>query len=352
MSILILTTGFGNGHLSVAKYLKEYLKDEDIKIINPYYYPNKVMVRPIEYLYNDVACKKPNNYIISNAYGFSYNVCSKYKVGNIAVKSYPKFQLGRIIAREKPSIIFATFPFDLPKKYNNVTLVNVVTDYGFEKVWYSKDADYYFAPSHKLLQSFIDHEVDPKKIIFTGIPCSDSFKKTKKRESIENITLTFGALGYVPFKIVDNILKTLNELPLNVTVICGKNEKLKKILDKQFYNDNINIIGYCNNMADVYNNSDLVVSKAGGLTVAETINSGVPLLLNSTRSLKGQETSNIKFVQENKIGLVAEEEKLLENILKLIDDTKLYKEMVHNIEEIFIDNQKEIIEKFLKDNLK
>jgi UDP-N-acetylglucosamine:LPS N-acetylglucosamine transferase len=49
--------------------------------------------------------------------------------------------------------------------------------------------------------------------------------------------------------------------------------------------------------------SDLLVTKAGPNSIAEGMQCGLPLVL--TGGIFGQETANMRFVEENRLGIVA-----------------------------------------------
>ncbi len=54
--------------------------------------------------------------------------------------------------------------------------------------------------------------------------------------------------------------------------------------------------------------ADVVVGKPGGLTVAEALACGRPLL--AARCLRGQESFNVRFLEEHKVGRLVPEEEL------------------------------------------
>jgi len=56
------------------------------------------------------------------------------------------------------------------------------------------------------------------------------------------------------------------------------------------------ILGYVENVHEWMAISDLLISKAGGLTVTEALNSGLPMLI--IRPTPGQEVGNTEFLQQ------------------------------------------------------
>jgi processive 1,2-diacylglycerol beta-glucosyltransferase len=63
------------------------------------------------------------------------------------------------------------------------------------------------------------------------------------------------------------------------------------------------VFGFVDTMAELMASSDLIVSKAGGLTVSEALGLGVPLVLYHV--IPGQERLNADYVVRHGAGLVA-----------------------------------------------
>jgi len=77
-----------------------------------------------------------------------------------------------------------------------------------------------------------------------------------------------------------------------IDVVCGTNRRLQRSLvrNRQRFKHAIRVRGYVHNAVALMSRADLVMTKAGGVTLAEAACVGVPLLL--VRSLPGQEKGN------------------------------------------------------------
>lgn len=93
-----------------------------------------------------------------------------------------------------------------------------------------------------------------------------------------------------------------SQLPLQLAIIAGRNETLYKQLRKLAWHVPSNIQGFVTNMPDWMRASDLVITKAGPGTIMETLAAGKPMLLSGY--LRGQEEGNVKFVQEEGVGIL------------------------------------------------
>jgi 1,2-diacylglycerol 3-beta-galactosyltransferase len=85
-----------------------------------------------------------------------------------------------------------------------------------------------------------------------------------------------------------------------MVVVSGGDEDLFHYLENKPWKVKIRLYPYVENLAEYIRASDIIISKAGGLIVAETLAGGLPLLL--IDALPGQETGNVKFVLESGAG--------------------------------------------------
>jgi 1,2-diacylglycerol 3-beta-galactosyltransferase len=86
-------------------------------------------------------------------------------------------------------------------------------------------------------------------------------------------------------------------------------------------------------MPELMRACDLVVTKAGPGAIAEALATGVPLVI--TGFLPGQETSNVDFVVESRIGAFApKEEDLLGEVRVMAEGGPTWREMSRKAEEL------------------
>jgi processive 1,2-diacylglycerol beta-glucosyltransferase len=70
----------------------------------------------------------------------------------------------------------------------------------------------------------------------------------------------------------------------------------------------VQVRGWTEHMENYISAADVVVGKPGGLTVAEVLACGRPLLV--TRSLQGQESFNVQFIERRQVGAFVPERDL------------------------------------------
>ena len=105
----------------------------------------------------------------------------------------------------------------------------------------------------------------------------------------------------------DDIVKHLMKLPIamHVLVICGNNRILYRRMQriKPKNGARLSIHRYVNNVEEFMAVSDLIITKPGGLTVTESLNFGLPMLIVSP--IPGQESMNTEFLLKHNAAVKA-----------------------------------------------
>ncbi|HEY9683072.1 MAG TPA: glycosyltransferase [Oculatellaceae cyanobacterium] len=173
-------------------------------------------------------------------------------------------------------------------------LIIVVTDPNSRSWtgWACAQADLTIVPNVLARQHLISLGVSPERILTIGMPVDPSFlhPPTKTRErflqelglapDLVTICLTAGSAGGGnSAQIFDELLK-LNR-PFQVIVTCGNNQSLfRKICKKSVRAPfPVRVVRSFPSMEEVMNACDLLITKAGGLTVFEAIASRLPMAL-------------------------------------------------------------------------
>ena len=167
------------------------------------------------------------------------------------------------------------------------------------------------------------------KRIFSGTPIRKeikSIKKNNKKNNKLNILIIGGSLGSEFFSVslvnsfinLDPIIK--QRIYIYHQVI---NSEIKKV--KQLYKIN-NVISevksFFPNIEKYYKNTDLIICRAGGSTIAEILYLKIPcILIPLKNSMDNHQKMNAKIINDNKLGWVIDESDFKnENFIKLIED--------------------------------
>lgn len=103
-----------------------------------------------------------------------------------------------------------------------------------------------------------------------------------------------GGLG----AIVDAIQQT--DLPVQLIVVCGRNKLLRQRLEGTSLRTPAYICGFVRTIPDLMRAADVVITKGGPQTIAESLVCGRPVIL--TETLPGQEEGNGDFVESRGVG--------------------------------------------------
>jgi len=93
-------------------------------------------------------------------------------------------------------------------------------------------------------------------------------------------------------------------LPLQLILICGKNEKLAEKLRAQKWKIPVHVVGFSREVNRLMHAADFLIGKPGPGSIAEAMISGLPVLVECNSATLPQERYNIEWVMENKVGMV------------------------------------------------
>ncbi len=191
-------------------------------------------------------------------------------------------------------------------------LVTVVTDFDVHRIWLSSETDLYAVASEWTGQKLRQLGVAREKIVVTGIPVDEKFarpadrgelkKKLGLKENVFTALMATGSFGVGP---IEEILRLLvPEDGLQVLVVCGYNRRLAERL--RGCNFAIaKVFGLVDNMHELMAVSDVMVTKPGGLSIAEALVSQLPMIF--FYPIPGQETNNVRVLHEYGIGCMPED---------------------------------------------
>lgn len=186
------------------------------------------------------------------------------------------------------------------------------TDYEVEGLWPHKYCNLFCVANEQMAETLRARKIVEDKIKITGIPTSLDFNKktdeVKTRDEFnlphdkQIVVIQAGASLPRPYvhlrKVVFELLPYINQFKdLHFAIISGKDSEFENELKRQLDSlgvMNTSVFGYVNNMADLMNASNLIVCKAGGMTVTECLCAGKPMIL--TCRAYGQEKANVKML--------------------------------------------------------
>jgi processive 1,2-diacylglycerol beta-glucosyltransferase len=183
----------------------------------------------------------------------------------------------------------------------------VVTDFETHRNWVAQPCDHYFTATEEAALYLQYFGVSRAATTVTGIPVHPAFAAPLDRAAClarlglrggrPVVLLLAGGHGAGPIEAPYRALLEV-EVPLEVVVITGRNEKARSLLGAIEVpgRHRSTVLGYTDRMHEWLAVEDLVVTKPGGLTVSEALARGVGLML--INPIPGQEERNSDFLLE------------------------------------------------------
>jgi len=319
--ILILTAGFGEGHNSAARGVRAGLArvapkvEVELRDLFPETFGalNEIVRRAYLTLINHWP----------KLWGYVYNWLDRKKDFDQRFQRFHglKKNLGRLIDRFQPDAVVSTFP---PYPYllqqvlgNNRRCKNiaVVTDsITVNAIWYRSPADYFVVANEQSAVVVRDGGVPTEKIKVFGFPVSPRFADfTKDRSADGRIRRGEPSPSEVSPRVLyvinagtrraPALVRRLLELSIRLTVTVGRDEKLRRAIERVAGDHKIDIFGWTDELPRMLCENHLLIGKAGGAMVQETIAAGCPMIINHVVS--GQEEGNARLIVETNSGAIA-----------------------------------------------
>jgi processive 1,2-diacylglycerol beta-glucosyltransferase len=240
----------------------------------------------------------------------------------------------KYLKKEKFDVIISTHFYssamagELKRKGQiNSKLITVVTDYRVHAYWLTRETDKFLVAASQTKADLIKDGIDEDKIEITGIPVDLKFALKHDKKAIEDkmqfsdkelrILIMGGGFGVGPFEyLLENLVVFKKEL--NLVFVCGYNQdlldRLKALSEKLGFK--VALLGYAENIDELMQISDLIITKAGGITLSESLVSGLPAIV--IRPIPGQEEGNAGYLVQQGAVVTKETPEAIVEFLKQV----------------------------------
>jgi processive 1,2-diacylglycerol beta-glucosyltransferase len=193
-----------------------------------------------------------------------------------------------------------------PARATPPLVASIVTDFEAHALWMEAAVDLYCVAAEETKGRLVARGVPAEQVAVTGIPVAAKFsapvqpaevrKRLGLRDDLPALLVLGGGFGMGP---VAQILRELNKLerPVQILVVCGRNEELRRELAVQDHRHPTQVLGFVSNMHELMAISELIITKPGGLTTSEALAMGKPILV--LNPIPGQEAANSDFLLEH-----------------------------------------------------
>lgn len=312
MKILILSCDTGEGHNAAGKAVKEAaeLRGHSADMLDMFLLSGKRTSRAVGGAYVNLVKHIPR------FFGFIY------KIGLLISSSRrksPVYHANALMGR-KLSAYLAAHSYDAivtPHLYPAETMtwmkkkhllslpaLAIGTDYTCIPFWEETNLDYYVIPHEDLMDEYINRGVPEEKLLPYGIPVRQSFVRAVDRatarmkcnlpQDVPIYLVMSGSMGFGKLAVFSAELALHCRNGEHIIIICGNNEKIRKILTKEFrFNKQVHVLGYTEHVSLYMDACDVIFTKPGGLTSTEALVKNIPIV--HTAPIPGCETANRNF---------------------------------------------------------
>ena len=315
--IIVFSASFGGGHRGCAEAIKGYYRRHhsskvEVEVVDFFetFAPNlNVLARfafqqPAEFFprfsgtFSELLAAMPANPVVH-----------EMKVNGITrVREY--------LEQERPDAVISTF--DVAGGVSADVAAPAMTatiEIGFDarNTWLHPATEIHFVSCREVREQLAVRGVAWDRTVVSGVPIREQFAeelaKADCRESLglsERFTVMLTSVYSSPAEVRELALRLLGT-GVQVALVAGRNEKLlAKVADISDKNEMLKVYGFVEDMHRMMQAADVIVGKAGELTVAEALAVGLPTVV--CVPVPGQEVHSVDFLVNYGAGLLSRDE--------------------------------------------
>ena len=340
MKVLILSASIGAGHTQAAEAIAEQFVMRNAKcVINE--------IKTLDFMDKDISklnwlLKKlylSMLGLIPDLYDRIYRLAGVRRFGSITRLIWSTLMylpFSKLLNKLNPDVIICTHPFPEaaaslwkflhPNNSKKFTLAAVLTDYSLHEIWIYEGVDIYFVATEEMKHELESH--GNFKVFATGIPIRSQFQNFTPNNSEFRIPhsalIMGGGLGLGAF---EDTIKSLEEVNFNlkIIVVTGKNKSLQSKLETLKSKHELVVLGFVNNISELMQQADILISKPGALTLSEAFAVGLPILL--LPPIPGPEALNAEYASTHGAALSLSRSIEIANAINIVNNTELLQRM-------------------------
>lgn len=322
--VLVLVATYGNGHVQAARALTEAVLSERpgtrvgtldfFELVNPvlnaaartaYMYSVRSAPALWREFYTRTGQVRPDSFWQRRLYHLGFGA------------------LRQVVQAARPRVVISTHPTpggvmaQLREEGHapGVAGVTVITDYVLHSQWVHPSTDLYLAPCAEVADELVAKGVRPDRVLVTGIPIRPHFSRPVDRQAVRErlglkpwppvVLVMTGAFGMMRGAVAACRAVAHLGVPVQVVLVTGHDRRLYRALSSTLAEapNRVVLLGYVEAIHELMAASDLLVSKAGGLTVSEALAVGLPVVVYAP--IPGQEEGNAAYLVRHGAGAVA-----------------------------------------------
>lgn len=320
--VLLLYISEHSGHHCASTAIENALHSIDSTVetlnLNSFNYTNPILEKVINQAYMSVVKTKPE------IWDYLYDNPKVLRNTQKLRDMFHRFNTGKLkplLDEFAPSAVVCTqaFPCGMMADYKKsyalaVPLIGVLTDYAPHSYWIYNNVDRYIVPSAETGKKLEDNGIESVKIMPFGIPIDPKFHyqdkdgaELRKQLGLDPakpcVLVMGGTQGLGPIK---DMMRSLDRSASDTQfiIVCGTNKRLYRHFERSRFRKKVVVLPYASNIDELMQISDLIITKPGGITTAEALAKGLPMLI--VHPLPGQEAMNTRFLLNEGVAVKAE----------------------------------------------
>ena len=310
-NILILYTSSGYGHKKIAENIGSVLVDEyDVDLKNLFEVEKGAMVDQGTNLYLWILQKIPWlwNFFYTNRVFLALTLLFRRTAASFKSKKVLQLlhekQYDAVICTQVNASAIVSY-LKLKKLYTGKFIVTF-SDFHLHRYWLYDNVDLYLANITEQKERMEQLGISAEKIAICGITLPET-SITVDKEALRNkfslfpgrktILMLGGGRG---LGIDQEKVTELSAIDADIIVVCGFNTELQKKLSETYRDkQNVKVFGFVSPLEELYAIADVVITKPGGLTIAECLRYGLAIVVYTY--LPGQEAFNFEFLTKRNL---------------------------------------------------
>jgi UDP-N-acetylglucosamine:LPS N-acetylglucosamine transferase len=346
-TILILTAGFGEGHNSAARNLRDALLHEggggvNVEVLDLY----------------EVAYGRANDFArrlylgaidrVPRLWGFIYRLLDRRGCfeASLFLQGRLKCVLKQVLAVKKPAAVCCTYPGynyllarlldeGMEKSFFHATLVT--DSISINSIWYRAATDVFIVPNEDTAGVMAQRGVPRDRLRSFGFPVQLDFARCPPvgppvRGEARVLYIVNSGRDAAPLL----VKKLLDNPGISLTVTVGRDGKLREMIRQVAagHGRRVEVLGWTSRIPQLLMTHHLVITKAGGATTQEAIAAGCPVIFN--QMVPGQEEGNWELLRRADAGFLAADHREIAGIVAGVfeDNARRWHELRANLHKI------------------
>lgn len=290
---LVIYSRVGGGHVSAAGALAEALVERGcvVRLVDAYVDCGRFPATRFPSIYAWLSSRHPRLWTLI------YDGTSWRGDPNLLLVPLLRAGVQRLMRSERPDVVISVLPAVngvLAEAAEHVEVV--LTDWhNVHRFWVAPGVRHYTAPTESARADLVRRGAEASDVDVVGIPVRRQFATPGQRPRTGrfSIVASVGAEGSP--RALRNVA-ALARAPIDaeLIVVCGRNRRLRRAVERLPHEMPVQALGFVEDVASLMRAADLLVTKAGGVTLAEAFCCGLPVVVHDV--VPGQEAGNLEYV--------------------------------------------------------